>query len=226
MPRAMLFLTSHDRLGENGRSTGWYLPEASHPWKVFTDAGWEVGYVSPKGGRTKMDGADPSDTVQADFLAVHGQLGPETVTPDQVDPNDVDAVVYVGGHGPMWDFPDDPGLQAMSRAVWEHGGVVAAVCHGPAGLVNLRLSDGSLLIEGRQVASFTDDEEAAGGFPEVVPFLLASTLAARGAIHVPAPNWQDQVVVDDRLITGQNPASATSLAKAVVAKVNERAEAR
>lgn len=222
MPRALLFLTSHDRMADTGRSTGWYLSEAAHPWKVFVEAGWKVGYVSPNGGRPTMDAADLSDPVQAEFLAVHGPLGPETVASDEADPSGVDVVVYVGGHGAMWDFPDDAGLQRIGRSVWEHGGVVAAVCHGPAGLVDLRLSDGSLLVAGRRLAAFTDAEEAAAGLTEVVPFPLASTLVERGAIHVPAANWNDQVVIDDRLITGQNPASATSLARAVVARIGDR----
>jgi putative intracellular protease/amidase len=122
----------------------------------------------------------------------------------------------------MWDFPDDTAIEAISREVWERGGIVSAVCHGPAGLVNLRLSDGTRLIEGRRVAAFTDDEEEAVGLTDVVPFLLASTLSANGAIHVPAPNWADHVIVDGQLITGQNPASAISVAKAIVAAVGAR----
>jgi putative intracellular protease/amidase len=216
MTKALLFLSSHDQLGDTGRSTGWYLPEAAHPWKVFTEAGWDVGYVSPGGGRPAMDGVDLSDPVQAEFLDTHGPDGPETVTPDQVDPADVDVVVYVGGHGAVWDFPDHAGLQSIAQRVWDDGGIVAAVCHGPAGLVNLRDGNGDLIVQGRRVAAFTDDEEAEVGLTDVVPFLLASTLEKQGAVHVPAPNWQDHVEVDGRLITGQNPASATSVGKAVV----------
>jgi putative intracellular protease/amidase len=222
MPHAVLFLTSHDQLGDTGRSTGWYLPEAAHPWKVFTDAGWTVSYVSPTGGYQRMDGVDLADPVQAEFLAAYGERGPETVRPDDLSADDVDVVLYVGGHGSMWDFPSDAGLQALAAKVWDGGGVVSAVCHGPAGLVNLRAGDGSLIVAGRRVAAFTDAEESAAGLTDVVPFLLASTLVERGAIHVPADNWQDQVIVDGRLITGQNPASATSLARAIVAKVAER----
>jgi putative intracellular protease/amidase len=223
MPHAVLFLTSHNQLGDTGRTTGWYLPEAAHPWKVFTDAGWTVSYVSPSGGQPRMDGADLNDPVQAEFLAHHGPSGPVTVRPEALDAADIDVVVYVGGHGSMWDFPTHSGLQSLASKVWDGGGVISAVCHGPAGLVNLRAGDGSLVVAGRRVAAFTDAEEEAAGLTTVVPFLLASTLVERGAIHVPADNWQDQVVVDGRLITGQNPASATSLARAIVAKVAELA---
>jgi putative intracellular protease/amidase len=219
MPKALLFLTSHDRLGETGRATGWYVPEAAHPWNEFTEAGWQVGFVSAHGGHPTMDGLDADDPVQSAFLATFGPKGPNTQVAANVDASDVDVVVYVGGHGAMWDFPDDTAIEAISREVWERGGIVSAVCHGPAGLVNLRLSDGTRLIEGRRVAAFTDDEEEAVGLTDVVPFLLASTLSANGAIHIPAPNWADHVIVDGHLITGQNPASAISVAKAIVAAV-------
>jgi putative intracellular protease/amidase len=219
MPHALLFLTSHSQLGDTGRTTGWYVPEAAHPWKEFIEAGWHVGFVSSAGGRPPMDGLDADDPVQAAFMTVFGPNGPDTAVAAEVDASEVDVVVYVGGHGAMWDFPHDGAIEAISRTVWEHGGIVSAVCHGPAGLVNLRLSDGSRLVSGRRVAAFTDEEEEAVGLTDVVPFLLASTLTKNGAIHVPAPNWADHVVVDGQLITGQNPASATSVARAIVAAV-------
>lgn len=223
MTRVLLFLTSADQMGDTGRPTGYFLAEAAHPWKVFTDAGWEIAFASPKGGHSRIDGADETDPAQAEFLAEYGPLGPEAVKADAIDPAAFDVVLMVGGHGTMWDFRGDADLQAIGRSVWEQGGIVAAVCHGPAGLVDLRLSDGSLLVAGRHVAAFTDNEEATVGLADVVPFALATTLNSQGAIHVPAPNWSDHVVVDGRLITGQNPASAASLARAVVAKVGESA---
>lgn len=106
-------------------------------------------------------------------------------------------------------------MQRQARAVWEQGGVVAAVCHGPTALVNVKLSDGSYLVAGRNVAAFTDDEERAVKLDAVVPFLLATTLTQRGAIHHPAPNWTAKAVVDGRLVTGQNPQSAHGVGEAV-----------
>jgi putative intracellular protease/amidase len=116
----------------------------------------------------------------------------------------------------MWDFPRDPDVARVGREVYERGGVVAAVCHGPAALVNLTLSDGTYLVAGKRVAGFTNDEEKAAGVADVVPFLLADALVGRGARHEPGPDWQAQVVVDGRLATGQNPASAAPLAEEVV----------
>ena len=116
----------------------------------------------------------------------------------------------------MWDFPDNPALAALARTIWENGGVVAAVCHGPAALVGVTLSDGTPLVAGRRVAAFTDAEEAAVGLTSVVPFLLASRLRELGAEHVPGPDFQPQVIRDGRLVTGQNPASATGVAEAVL----------
>lgn len=116
----------------------------------------------------------------------------------------------------MWDFADDAGAARAAGAIYDAGGVVAAVCHGPAALVNVRLADGSHLVAGRQVAAFTNEEEAAVGLTEVVPFLLADAWIARGAIHVPATTWQANVITSDRLVTGQNPASAAGVAEAML----------
>jgi putative intracellular protease/amidase len=179
--------------------------------------------VSPKGGRNPMDGVDLDDPIQREFLDVFGETGPDTVASDQVDPNEYDVVFYVGGHGAMWDLPDDQPLSSAAAAIYEHGGVVGAVCHGPAGLVNIKLSDDSYLVAGRELSAFTDAEEDAVGLSDVVPFLLASKLQERGAVHKPAPNFVAQVVADGRLITGQNPASATGVAEGVVSVLANRA---
>lgn len=215
--RILIALTSHDRLGETGRSTGYYLPEAAHPWKVFTDAGYDVELVSILGGKPPMDGADLSDPVQRAFLddpKMAAQLE-ATPQPKNLAAADYDAIVYAGGHGTMWDFPDDQDIAALARDIYEAGGVVAAVCHGPAGLVNLTLSDGTHLVEGKNLAAFTNAEEAAVGLTDVVPFLLQSALEEHGAKHSAAADFQSNVVVDGRLVTGQNPASAAALAEAV-----------
>ncbi|MFO7252064.1 MAG: type 1 glutamine amidotransferase domain-containing protein [Actinomycetes bacterium] len=225
--RALIVLTSHGELGDTGRSTGFYLPEVAHPWKVFVEAGLTVDLVSVQGGEPPMDGHDPSDPVQQRFLAdpeMSAKLK-NTPKPGEVDPSRYGIVLYAGGHGVMWDFPGNAELAALGRQVYEQGGVVAAVCHGPAGLVDLTLSDGSHLVAGKRVAAFTNDEEAAVGLTEVVPFLLADRLTERGATHVPAPNFAANVVVDGRLVTGQNPASATGVAEAAVKALREQAAA-
>jgi putative intracellular protease/amidase len=143
------------------------------------------------------------------------QLG-HTLRPDEVDAADYDAVFFAGGHGTMWDFRQNTTLAAIGRDVYEAGGVVAAVCHGPAGIVDITLSDGRPLVEGRRVAAFTNDEEQAVGLTKVVPFLLQDALEERGATHVGAANFTAHVIVDGRLVTGQNPASAAGTGKATV----------
>jgi putative intracellular protease/amidase len=216
--RVLLVLTSHDRLGDTGKPTGAYLSEVAHPYQVFTRRGVAVDFASPRGGRPPFDGVDQADDASRAFLAdreVQARLE-RTLHPEQVDPARYDAIVYAGGHGTMWDFPGDRGLASIAAAIYERGGVVAAVCHGPAALVNLTLSDGSYLVAGKEVAAFTNSEERAAGSDQVVPFLLADELIRRGARHRPAADWHAQVVTDGRLVTGQNPASATGVAEAVV----------
>ncbi|KAA2260646.1 type 1 glutamine amidotransferase domain-containing protein [Solihabitans fulvus] len=216
--RILIALSSHGVLGSTGRATGFYVPEAAHPHKVFVEAGHQVDFVSVAGGRPPQEGIKPDDRVVGAFLArpeIAQQLA-NTPTAADLDPADYDAILFAGGHGTMWDFPDAKDLTGLAAAIYERGGVVAAVCHGPAALVNLALSDGSYLVAGRRVASFTDEEEAAVGLTEVVPFLLESALIERGATVETAPNFAEQVVVDGRLITGQNPASSAKVAVKVL----------
>lgn len=220
MRKILMVLSSHSTLGSTGRSTGWYVPEAAHPWKLFTDAGFVVEFVSPKGGVNPCDGFDENDAVQVEFMKAFEPGGPDTLTPHAVNPDDYATVFYVGGHGTMWDFADNVGLAQTAAAIYESGGIVAAVCHGPAGLVNITLSDGTRLVNGKRISAFTDAEEAAVGLAEVVPYLLASTLTERGALHEAVENFQPNVVIDGRVITGQNPASAQGVAEAVLAQLS------
>ena len=213
MKKVLFVLTSHDRKGNTGQATGYYLPEAAHPWAVLKEHGFEVDFVSPKGGTPPMDGADSSDPVCRKFLQdqdVSLKLQ-NTLTAERVNPSDYAAILFVGGHGTMWDFPDNPALAELAKSVYEDGGVISALCHGPAALVNLKLSNGEYLVAGKKMAAFTDEEERAVKLDRVVPFLLESALRHRGAIPQPAANWQANVVVDGRLVTGQNPASAEGI---------------
>lgn len=214
MTRALIALTSHSELGRTGRSTGYYVGEAAEPWEVFRAAGYDVDLVSVAGGEPPVDGRDENDSTQNDFLATAGVT--DTPRAADVDPAGYDVILFAGGHGTMWDFPDDPDLARIARSVHERGGVVAAVCHGPAALVNLTLTDGSRLVAGKRVAGFTNSEEASVGLTDEVPFLLADKLTEAGAQHVPAPDFTEHAVVDGRLVTGQNPQSARAVADAVV----------
>ena len=215
MKKILFALTSHDHKGNTGQPTGFYLAEAAHPWAVLHDAGFEIDFISPQGGRPPMDGTESIDDISRRFLD-DGDIMDKienTPTPAQIDPSEYAAILFVGGHGTMWDFPDDQSLAQVAASIYEDGGIVGAVCHGPAGLVNLKLSNGQYLVSGKHIAAFTDDEERAVNLQDVVPFLLATKLQQRGAIHSSAPNWQPKVVVDGRLVTGQNPASAEGVGR-------------
>jgi putative intracellular protease/amidase len=213
--RVLIVLTSHTVLGDTGKPTGWYVPEAAHPWHVFNEAGIAIDWASPAGGRGVAYGLDSTDSTQAAFVAEFGENGPDTLAVSDVDASRYAAIFYVGGHGTMWDFPENLALAKIASSIYENNGVVAAVCHGPAGLINVKLSSGVRLVAGRRVAAFTNDEEIAAGLETVVPFLLADALVAAGAVHMRADNFAANTVIDGRLITGQNPASAIGVAEAV-----------
>lgn len=217
-PRALLVLTSHGDLG-GLRPTGYYISEAAEPWEILTRAGWEVDIASIAGGQPPEDGRNDADPIQRAFLNdphVAEQLRSTPALKD-IDPSVYTIVFFVGGHGTMWDFPTSAAVQSLGRAVYEAGGVLAAVCHGPSALVGMTLSDGTALISGRRVTGFTNEEEAAVGLTATVPFLLADALESKGATHVPAPSFTENVVVDGRIVTGQNPQSAAATAHAAVA---------
>ncbi len=216
--KVLIVLTSHDTLGNTGKETGFYLPEVTHPEAAFEKAGFSIEYISPKGGKAPMIGIDLEDPLNKAFLGNAEKMAQveTTLTPAQVDPTKVDAIFYAGGHGTMWDFPDDEALAAIASTIYDRGGVVGAVCHGPAGLVNIKLSTGEYLVNGKTAAGFTNDEEAAVGLSEVIPFFLGETLTDRGATHTKAANFQPHVVVSDRLVTGQNPASAAGVGEQMV----------
>jgi putative intracellular protease/amidase len=218
VPKPILFvLTSHAALGFTGKPTGFYLGEVTHPLAVFDKAKLRVEFASIQGGEPPVDGVNLDDPVNARFWNDAGFRNAirTTVRLEDVYPKGYGAVYFAGGHGAMWDFPESEAVQRVIRTVHEAGGVVGAVCHGPAALVNAKLSDGRYLVADKRVSSFTDDEEREMQLDAVVPFLLASRLGERGAEHQPAPNWAKQVVVDGRLVTGQNPASAAGVAEAI-----------
>jgi putative intracellular protease/amidase len=216
--KMLIVLTSHDQLGNTGRKTGFYLSELTHALDVFQRAGIEVDLASPKGGLPPMDGVDRGDAVNNAFLEDKRWMArlEKTARLEDVDPSRYDAVYVPGGHGTMYDLPDNARLQAIISAVYTRGGVVAAVCHGPAALVNVKLADGSYLVAGKSVSSFTNEEEAAAKLTEVMPFLLESKLLERGGRFGKAPNFKPHVATAERLVTGQNPASAAGVANEVV----------
>lgn len=231
--RKVLFvLTGHDRLGNAGdpsaERTGFHLAEAARPWRVLTDAGFQVDLATPKGGEAPIDPSsrDLDDRDNADFMkdaSIKAQLAKTRALTD-VDLKSYDAIYFPGGHGTMWDLPDDEGVHNAVRALFEDGKVVGAVCHGPAALVNVKLSDGSWLVNGKTLSVFTDQEEKTVKKDGIVPFLLASRLQERGATIDKADNFEKSVSVDGRLVTGQNPASARGVGEAIRDLLQERRE--
>jgi putative intracellular protease/amidase len=220
-PKALFVLTSHDTLGNTGKETGFYLSEVTHPYVAFEQAGIAVDFVSPKGGKAPMTGVDLTDPLNKAFLDDPQKVAKveNTLTPAEIDPKNYVAIFYAGGHGTMWDFPHQQVIDYIAAAIYEQGGVVGAVCHGPAGLVNIKLSNGSYLVAGKTVAAFTNDEEVAVELSDVIPFFLAEKLVERGAVHTKAANFQPNVEVSDRLVTGQNPASAKGVGEQMAALI-------
>lgn len=217
--RPVLFVvTSNAVKGATGIPTGYNLAEVTHPLEKLQAAGIRVEFASPQGGAAPLDGLeDMNDPVIARYWADSDfrHAVAHTLRLDDVNPSRYSAIFFAGGHGTMWDFPDSAAAQKAIREIYAAGGIVSAVCHGPAALVNARRADGSLLVAGKQLAAFTDAEEEEVQSTHVVPFLLASTLTERGAHHQNAANWANNVVVDGRLITGQNPQSAARLGEAL-----------
>ena len=218
MKKKILFVvTSHATKGSTGEPTGYYLAEVSHPWKVLTDAGYEIDFVSPEGGNPPVDGFDLSDPDNKAFWEnkIYHQKISNSMRPDQVKPEAYVAVFYAGGHGAMWDLPDNKVLAGIAARIYEQNGIVAAVCHGPAGLVNIQLRNGAYLLEGKKVNGFSNEEEELVKLSGVVPFLLEDQLKARGGVYEKSAAWQPHVTVDQRLITGQNPQSAKAVGEAI-----------
>lgn len=214
----LLVMTSHDKLGDTGKPTGFFLGELTHPLEVFEKAGVPTEFASIKGGEPPVDGLELEDPVNARYWndkAFRAKLS-ATKKLSETDPGDYAAVFFVGGHGTMWDFPDDAAVQKTARELYEAGAPVGAVCHGPVALVNVKMSDGKYLLEGKDVSAFTNAEEEKVGLTEVVPFLLATEMEARGAKHFPAPDFEKKVVTSGNLVTGQNPASAAGVAQEMV----------
>lgn len=215
--RALIAMTSQHTM-PNGRETGVYASELAEAWEVFAGAGLAVDLVSVRGGRPPMEAVNPDDPTQRAFLSdpeMTAKLA-DTPTADRLDPAAYEIVFVAGGHGAAVDLPGDAALAALLAGAYTAGRVIAAVCHGPAALLNVVLPSGSHLVAGRKVATFTNAEERAVGMAGVVPYFLADELSARGAVLNQAPPFLPHVIVDGRLVTGQNPASARQVAAAAV----------
>lgn len=222
--RILNVVTNVAHYADPNEPTGLWLSELTHAYHVFDEAGYEQTIVSPKGGLSPLEPrslkfpnydksakAWKADDAKMALLA-------DTASPDQIDSADFDAIYFTGGHAVMFDFPDSEGLQRITRELFERGAVVSSVCHGYAGLLNTRLSDGSLLVAGRKLTGFSWREEVLARVDKLVPYNVEEEMKQRGARYekglVPFTSY---VVVDGRLVTGQNPGSAKETAKKVVA---------
>jgi putative intracellular protease/amidase len=209
--RILFIVTSHAQLGSTEQLTGLYLSELARPHEVFSQLGYQIAVASPSGGDAPIDPKSLSDEL-SDYIS----LTQGTLPLAQIMPSDYDVFFIVGGHGTVWDLPNNAELQRILPDAYAQGKVIAAVCHGPAALVNLKTNRGEYLIHNKQVTGFTNEEEAAVKLTNVVPFLLEDALKQVGGKYISKPNWQTNVVVDEQLITGQNPASARAVAEAVI----------
>ncbi len=220
MKKILCVVTSNNVKGATGIPTGFWLSELTHPLAKFEAAGFEYALASIKGGKPPIDAVslDFNDAVNKKFWDDENfqRKFENTLKLYDANPADYDAIFFAGGHGVMWDFPDSAAVDKVTRGIYERGGIVSAVCHGPAALVNVKLSDGSYLVAGKNVTGFTNAEEDEVQGTAIVPFLLADKLNEHGATHHAAANWSNHVEVDGRLVTGQNPASAAAVGEAVV----------
>src|SRR4051812_47561175 len=224
--KILMVLTSHDRLGDTGKKTGFWLEEFAAPYYAFLDAGAAVTVVSPKGGQPPLDpkSDDPDSQTEA-TLCFKNDPAAQAVLADtgrlaEVRAEDFDAIFYPGGHGPLWDLAEDRNSIALIEDFYKSGKPVAAVCHGPAVLRHAKL-DGQPIVKGKRVTGFTNSEEEAVQLTKVVPFLVEDELKRLGGLFEKAADWQSFAITDGRLITGQNPASSTAGAQALVKLLSE-----
>ena len=220
MKKILCVVTSNNVKGATGIPTGFWLSELTHPLEKFSAAGFDFELASIKGGKPpidkdSLDFTDPINKKFWDDENFQAKLA-DTIKLDDANAADFDAIFFAGGHGVMWDFADSAAIQKITREIYERGGIVSAVCHGPAALVNVKLSDGKFLVDGKNLTAFTNGEEADVQATDIVPFLLETALKNHGANHIAAANWSNHVEIDGRLVTGQNPASAGGVGEAVV----------
>jgi len=223
-PKLLVVLTSHDKLGDTGKPTGWYLPEFAHPYNVLADQ-FSLTVASPKGGPAPLDPSSveafKEDKPSVDFLKKQKHLWEKTEKLENLlgHAHEYEAIFFVGGHGPMFDLATDPTSHALVKEFYTQNKIISAVCHGPAALSHVKLPSGQSLLAGQPVTGFSNEEEDTVGLSQYMPFKLEDELnRASGGKYVKADKaWGEKVVVarGGRLITGQNPASATGVGRAI-----------
>ena len=228
--KILMVLTSHDKLGNTGRKTGFWLEEFAAPYFTLKDAGAEIVLASPKGGQPPLDPKSNEPNFQTDLThrfeadaAAQAQLA-TTLRLDSVRAENFDTVFYPGGHGPMWDLAEDQTSVRLIETMLRAGKPVALVCHAPGALRHVKAPDGKPLVQGKTVSGFINGEEEAIGLTKVVPFLVEDELMSLGATFSKVKNWGVHTVTGGLLITGQNPASSGPTAKVLIKTLNKKAK--
>jgi putative intracellular protease/amidase len=227
--KVLIVLTSHDKLGNTGRKTGFWLEELAAPYYVFKDAGVDITLASPKGGQPPLDPkSNEPDFQTRDTRRFNKDIEAQaalanTAKLSEVSHGDYDAVFYPGGHGPLWDLAEDHHSISLIEQTYAAGKPLALVCHAPGVLRYVKGTEGKPLVEGKSVTGFTNSEEAAVQLTDVVPFLVEDVLKQIGGTFSTAKDWESHVVQDGLLITGQNPASSNKAARLLIEAVNKAA---
>lgn len=223
MKKVLIPVTNHATLGETDQANGTYAPELTHALRELQSAGYDYDIASIKGGKAPLYGTDiEADSVNTEILtdeAFQNRIN-NTIPVSQININDYDAIFYPGGFGLLSDLSSNEDFAALAATHYEQGGVIAAVCHGPGALLPITLSNGDKLLASKSVTGFTREEEIDFGTIGDIPFLLEESLARTAAQYSKVQPWQEFVIVDERVITGQNPTSAHAVGKAIVAALS------
>jgi putative intracellular protease/amidase len=225
--KILIVLTSHNQLGDTGQKTGFWLEEFATPYYLFKDENVDVTLASPDGGQPPLDPKSDEPDFQTEATERFKRDGgaqtalANTMKLADISPDDYDAVFYAGGHGPLWDLVENRNSISLIETMYASGKPVAAVCHAPAVFRHTKAPDDFPLVRGKSVTGFSNTEEDAVQLSEVVPFLLEDELKAKGANYSKADDWHPYAITDGNLITGQNPASSGSVAKAVLEKIKQ-----
>jgi putative intracellular protease/amidase len=229
MKKVLFVVTSHDKLGDTGKKTGFWTEELAAPYYTLADKGVQVDIATPLGGAAPIDpkSADPAsateDTKRLDKDPELQAKLKNTFKLADVKPQEYDAVFYPGGHGPLWDLAEDKNSAKLIETFYKSDKPVAFVCHAPAVLKDVKI-DGVPLVKGKKLTGFSNAEEEAAGLTKVVPFLLEDVLKEKGAHYSSVADWHPHIVEDGLLITGQNPASSKLVAEKILEKINKKSE--
>ena len=220
--KILMVLTSHDKLGDTGEKTGFWLEELAAPYYALKDAGAQITLASPKGGQPPLDPKSDAEDAQTEdtrrFKGDEAAMAALASTHKlaEVKPDAFDAVFYPGGHGPLWDLANDANSIGLIEAFTAAGKPTGFVCHAPGVLKAVKAVNGEPLVRGKSLTGFTNSEEEAVGLTNVVPFLVEDMLVENGGVYSKGPDWASYVLTDGKLVTGQNPASSREAAEALL----------